>query len=426
MAINQGYININYQLNSCRIGLETNLAGVYNNGILNNGIGATLTGLTAGVLSIQGFIINQDDSILLTNQSDTTQNGIYNVTSPGTLGTPYILTRRIDFQSIEQIKEGQYISITGGTNAGSIFIIVEPTPQKIGISPIIFSSSSGNMPVGFLEAINNLSDVQSASVSATNLGLGTTSNVTFNSITTPMFSQISQTTTNTLTAADFGKMEICTGAASYTLTLPSPTGNAGKYIDFTFLPTANALVTLLPPSGTIDGQASIIYGANEGCTLYCDGTNYCVIWQKLFKPSFFATLSAPIIVPYLTFIKVPFDLTTFNTGGFYDNVTNFRFTPLYPGIYSCYLSGQLLVASGTVNNEFTMDIYKNGSSYLQNNLFQATETPMNALPSGLIQFNGTTDYIEAFTFESNTSTFNQPLSNDSTITYFQAIRESNF
>jgi hypothetical protein len=420
MAINQGYININYQLNSCRIGLETNLAGVYNNGILNNGIGATLTGLTPGVLSLQGFIINQDDSILLTNQADTTQNGIYNVTSPGTSGTPYILTRRIDFQSIEQIKEGQYISITGGTNAGSIFIIVEPTPQKIGISPIIFSSSSGNMPVGFLEAINNLSDVQSASVSATNLGLGTTSNVTFNSITTPMFSQVSQTTTNTLTAADFGKMEICTGAVSYTLTLPSPTGNAGKYIDFTFLPTANALVTLLPPSGTIDGQASLTYGANEGCTLYCDGTNYTIIWQKLQPVSFEATGTVQSIINNMMQL-VNIDTVVYDVGGFY-SVSNNWYLPFYPGKYIFNSEIDYATTSLTPSFGFNLFIFENGSgiSDTANYINALGQMPTLQYVSNPIFANGIDNSFQIYTQQNSAAPLNL------TAVVFSGYRISNF
>lgn len=457
MTMTRSFYKYSLELLKVRLLSDTNLVANYYNGL--SGIGATLTAVSVGALTVDGVLVNLGDDILVNNQTIKSQNGIYTVMNTGSPTTQWVLQRRSDFQSVEQIVAGQFLTIGAGTSfAGTIYTLIEPAPAVIGTSPIMFSPpaaggtgfllaannlddvqsaaiSRTNLGLGtastedvgfFLQSANDLSDVASPSASATNLGLGTTDDVTFNSSTTPFFSEIPVNTTTTLTNSAFGKMILCTGASAYTITLPSPSGNAGKYIDFTFLPTSNALVTLLPPSGDIDNEALLIYGANEGCTLYCDGTNYCVIWQKLFKPSFFVTLSAPFTLPYLTFTKIPFNVITLNTGQFYDPNTNFRFTPLYPGVYSCFLSGSLLVGGGTVNNTFQMSIYKNGSSYLLNQLFQSGAAPMSTVASGLIAFNGTTDYIEAFGFESNTSTFNQPLSNTSNVTYFQGIRVSNY
>lgn len=425
MGSSSNLFTFKLELNSCRIAAETNIAGIYNNGILNNGIGATLSANSVGALVIQGVTLNQNDDILLSMQTILSQNGIYTVTQTGSASTPYLLTRRTDFQSIEQMKSGQFTPITAGQFIGSIFILAEPIPQVMGQSPINFYSNSGSIPPGvFLQVTNNLSDVASVPTSRTNLGLGTGSNVTFNSLTTPMFSEVTVNTTTTLTAANFGKNIVCVGAASYTITLPTPVGNAGKYIDFTFLPTANALVTLLPPSGTIDGQPSLIYGANEGCTLRSDGTNYSVIWQKLQPVNFMATQTIAQTIPNTGNIVVVFDTVNFDIGNFFNTGTN-TYTPLYPGKY--LFSACIFYVSSSPDTFFGLlgQLYKNGilavdtSFFVTHLLMQPNLSPTSA-PTFM---NGTTDSMNFQTFQDSTGSLDTfPMAP----IFFGATRISNF
>lgn len=138
MTIQQ--FNIYEGLTSCRLVAESNQSGTYVNGAINNGVGATFTYGT-GVLTIDSVTVNVGDRILLAGQTLANQNGIYVCNQAGAIGISAILQRSADFQNIEQLKPGQYTSISEGTvNAGSLWVLNGPLPAQMGISNIVFSS----------------------------------------------------------------------------------------------------------------------------------------------------------------------------------------------------------------------------------------------------------------------------------------------
>jgi len=129
--------NVYDGLTACRVVATSNQSGTYSNGLLNNGVGATLTYAT-GVLTIDSVDIAVGDSVALAAQTNTNENGIYVCTTAGAVGISAVLTRRADFQCIEQIKIGQWTTIGAGTvSAGSMFVVVEPLPQRFGIDGLI-------------------------------------------------------------------------------------------------------------------------------------------------------------------------------------------------------------------------------------------------------------------------------------------------
>ena len=108
------------QISSVRVARNSNLAGTYNNGPSNNGIGATLT-IAASSLTIDGVAMAVNDRILLIAQTSALQNGIYYVES---IGATVVLKRAPDFQSIEQMKPGYYVPVAAGTEFnGPLFCI---------------------------------------------------------------------------------------------------------------------------------------------------------------------------------------------------------------------------------------------------------------------------------------------------------------
>ena len=118
-----------------------NQAGTYFNGILNNGVGATLTYAT-GVLTIDSVVIALGDSVALVGQTAANQNGIYICTQTGSVGVAAVLQRRADMQCIEQIKEGMWTTIGAGTvSAGSMFVLVEPIPAHFGVDNLTFTAA---------------------------------------------------------------------------------------------------------------------------------------------------------------------------------------------------------------------------------------------------------------------------------------------
>lgn len=167
--------DIPQQITSVRLSATSNVSGNYYNGNINNGIGATLTSSSNSTLTVDGIIANLGDRILLSMQTNTNENGIYVVMSPGSSSSKWVLQRSPDFQSLEQLKLGQYFSVNAGnTLAGNMYVLIEPLPYSIGSSGMSFinvsAGGSGSGP--FLRIANNLSDLGNQLTSYHNFGLG--------------------------------------------------------------------------------------------------------------------------------------------------------------------------------------------------------------------------------------------------------------
>lgn len=172
MAVQNSQYNLFQQLTSARVVSTGNLSATYLNGPLNNGVGATLTPAAPAALVIDGVTLVLNDRVLLVGQTNANENGIYVVTDE-----TWVLTRSADFQSIEQMKAGQFLSVNAGTtNAGAMYVLVEPLPAHLGIDDLNFSPTSVPSGSTFLVASNDLSDLDDNLVALTNLGIkrGTT------------------------------------------------------------------------------------------------------------------------------------------------------------------------------------------------------------------------------------------------------------
>ncbi len=175
MSIFQQY-NISPVLSPVRLVASTNQTGTYFNGQTNNGVGATFTYAT-GVLTIDSVVVALGDFVLLAAQTLGFQNGIYICTQAGAVGVAAVLTRRADFQCIEQMKEGQFVSVAAGTAwGGSVWTFLEPVPAAIGVpqvsgaNNINFATITAAGSALYLQDANNLSDVANAATSLSNLG----------------------------------------------------------------------------------------------------------------------------------------------------------------------------------------------------------------------------------------------------------------
>ena len=115
-------------------------------------------------------------------------------------------------------------------------------------------------------------------------------------------------------------------------------------------------------------------------------------------PAFFAELSANQTgLTDNVYTKAQCDTEILDTDGYYDNSTNYRFTPLVAGKY--YVYGQ--VTGDTANSNlvaFDSALYKNGS-LLQTNysIFSTNYAATQSLSiQSIVDMNGTTDYLELF------------------------------
>ncbi len=160
--------NVYDGLTAVRVVDTANLAGVYFNGQVNNGVGGTLTVTATGVLTIDSVAVNSGDRVLLVAQTLANQNGIYLVSNPGATGIQPILTRAADQQNIEQIRAGQFVSVAAGTvNNATIWTVVEPLPATFGINNLVWadaSGTSGTFGTAAYKAASNNADPTLASV----------------------------------------------------------------------------------------------------------------------------------------------------------------------------------------------------------------------------------------------------------------------
>ena len=109
-----------------RVESPINLVATYNNGTA--GVGATLTNSgTQAALVIDGITMLVADRVLIYEQTDETQNGIYVVSDVGSASTNWILTRATDadtyvINSAAGLSEGSSVYVQEGvTGAGELY-----------------------------------------------------------------------------------------------------------------------------------------------------------------------------------------------------------------------------------------------------------------------------------------------------------------
>lgn len=110
----------------------------YDNG--DDGVGATLTGDANGLLAIDGDNVANGQRVLIQDESDSENNGIYVVTELGSGGTEFVLTRATDFNASTDIQNGASVICQGGdVNAGKTFYVSSASEPVIGTNAITFA-----------------------------------------------------------------------------------------------------------------------------------------------------------------------------------------------------------------------------------------------------------------------------------------------
>jgi hypothetical protein len=120
-------------------------ANTYNNG--TSGVGATLTANANGALSVDSTLTFATERILVKNEAAGANNGVYVVTQVGSAGTPYILTRATDFDTVgtgvNQIDEGDFFLVTSGVaNLNTAWVQQTAPPITVGTTAIVFQQFS--------------------------------------------------------------------------------------------------------------------------------------------------------------------------------------------------------------------------------------------------------------------------------------------
>lgn len=131
-------------------------------------------------------------------------------------------------------------------------------------------------------------------------------------------------------------------------------------------------------------------------------------------PAFSAYLSSLQSVTSGVNTKITFQTKEFDTASSYDNATNYRFQPNVAGYYQVNAASAYTVG---VSARMTTYIYKNGSEWKRGSDFAATNS-YTCPVSALVYLNGSTDYVEIYTYQSSGSTLS--LVNANSQNFFQA------
>lgn len=128
---------------ACKYGTTTALpAIIYNNG--TSGVGATLTAVSFGAITLDGSTPSVGDRILVKNQVSTFQNGIYVVTVVGAVATLFVLTRSADFNQSSEIDTGDTVFITSGSTLSTTTWAYNGIDQPtMGTDAITFAQTAG-------------------------------------------------------------------------------------------------------------------------------------------------------------------------------------------------------------------------------------------------------------------------------------------
>lgn len=128
-----------------------NLTATYNNGA--SGVGATLTNAgTLGAFTPDGVVASAGDRVLIYNQTNAVQNGVYTVTTVGSGSIPWVLTRATDANSYgannpAKLGQGSYFFVTSGdTGAGESYVCNTVGTITFGTTAITFSQFSSSVP----------------------------------------------------------------------------------------------------------------------------------------------------------------------------------------------------------------------------------------------------------------------------------------
>lgn len=264
-------------IGACETATSTSLpACTYNNG--SAGVGATLTSNVNSTLGTvggySGLIVGS--RVLVKNQASQIQNGIYEVTSLGSVSTQWILTRTSDFDGspTTEINAGDLTYIQFGTLAGTQWIETATGTGPsgaivVGTNNIIFTQFSG---AGTYIAGNGI-DISSNVIS----NLGVTSVGVSGGSTGLIFSSSPVTTTGTMTMS--GTLSISSGGTgqltangAFNALAPSQSTNSGKLLTTNGTNTSWSNNIWITPAGSVAIGPAVT--ASELPTTATDGFFY--------------------------------------------------------------------------------------------------------------------------------------------------------
>ena len=117
-------------------------ASTYANG--SSGVGATLTANANGALSIDSVAVSTSDRVLIKDQADASQNGVYTVTNTGGASAAFVLTRATDADTGAELTGGTFVFVTqGSSQADNGYVFTHNGTPTMGTTDLTVAQFSG-------------------------------------------------------------------------------------------------------------------------------------------------------------------------------------------------------------------------------------------------------------------------------------------
>ncbi len=127
---------------SCRAGTTADLSATYSNG--SSGVGATLTATSNGAIVLDGVSPIVNDRILVKDQTDASENGIYVVSTQGNGSTAFVLTRATPEDQPSELSGGAFVFVEeGSANANNGYTFTHTGAPTFGTTDLDVAQFSG-------------------------------------------------------------------------------------------------------------------------------------------------------------------------------------------------------------------------------------------------------------------------------------------
>jgi len=261
---------------SVRYASTANVAGTYNNSA------GTITAGSNGAFSIDGQTPSTNDRVLLKDQTDPVENGLYRVTTVGDGSSAYVLTRTPDGDEAIEITGGAFVFVEEGTaNADNGYVFTHNGTPTLGTTDITVAQFSGAGQISAGDALTKTGNTLDVAVDDTTIevsgdalqvkasGIGT-NQLAATAVTEAKIANNAVTVAKLATTLDLSSNTITLPSSFVTTTgtqtLTNKTINASQLVDGSVsnAKLTNSTITIRDESSTEDaislGETLIVTG----------------------------------------------------------------------------------------------------------------------------------------------------------------------